>query len=128
VATQEHRRKAAAQTGLYLAVITAIVVVVNVLSAGAYARIDVTKNERYTLSKGSGNLVQSLNGPPLGKRQRLIELLLPLLLGHGVRLHVDLPARAIEDGDLVTSLGHGGENHCKCCQPYGLSHVRTPFV
>jgi ABC-type uncharacterized transport system involved in gliding motility auxiliary subunit len=64
VATQEHRRKAAAQTGLYLAVITAIVVVVNVLSAGAYARIDVTKNERYTLSKGSGNLVQSLNGPP----------------------------------------------------------------
>jgi ABC-type uncharacterized transport system involved in gliding motility auxiliary subunit len=63
MATKEHRRKAAAQTGLYLVVIAAIVVVVNVLSAGAYTRIDTTKNERYTLSKGSGALVQSLKGP-----------------------------------------------------------------
>jgi ABC-type uncharacterized transport system involved in gliding motility auxiliary subunit len=63
MATKEHRRKAAAQTGLYLAVILAIIVLVNVLSAGAYRRIDTTKNERYTLSVGSGNLVQSLKGP-----------------------------------------------------------------
>ena len=63
MATLEHRRKAAAQTGLYLVVILAIIVVANVLSAGAYRRIDTTKNERYTLSKGSGNLVQSLKGP-----------------------------------------------------------------
>jgi ABC-type uncharacterized transport system involved in gliding motility auxiliary subunit len=63
MATQEHRRKAAAQTGLYLAVFLAIVVVVNVLSAGVYKRFDTTKNERYTLSKGSGSLVQSLKGP-----------------------------------------------------------------
>ena len=63
MATREHRRKAAAQTGLYLVIVTAIVVVANVLSAGAYKRLDMTKNERYTLSKGSGNLVQSLQGP-----------------------------------------------------------------
>jgi ABC-type uncharacterized transport system involved in gliding motility auxiliary subunit len=63
VATQQHRRKAAAQTGLYLVILTAIVVVVNLLSAGAYKRIDVTKNERYTLSVGSGNLVKSLKTP-----------------------------------------------------------------
>jgi ABC-type uncharacterized transport system involved in gliding motility auxiliary subunit len=63
VATQQHRRKAAAETGLYLVVLTAIVVVVNLLSAGAYKRIDVTKNERYTLSVGSGNLVKSLKTP-----------------------------------------------------------------
>src|ERR1043165_2063621 len=63
MATKEHRRKAAAQTGLYLIVILAIIVVANLLSAGMYKRIDTTKNERYTLSKGSGSLVQSLKGP-----------------------------------------------------------------
>lgn len=65
MATQQHRRRAAAQTGFYLAVLTAIVVAINVLSAGAYKRIDVTKNERYTLSVGSGNLVRSLQSPML---------------------------------------------------------------
>jgi len=63
MATKEHRRKAAAQTGLYLVVVAGIVIVINLLSAGAYTRIDTTKNERYTLSKGSGSLVQSLKGP-----------------------------------------------------------------
>src|SRR5688572_22473754 len=63
MATKEHRRRAAAQTGLYLAVILGIIVLVNVLSAGAYKRVDTTKNERYTLSVGSGSLVQSLKGP-----------------------------------------------------------------
>ncbi len=63
MATQEHRRKAAAQTGLYLVIVAAIVVVINLLSAGAYKRIDTTENERYTLSKGSGNLVQTLKSP-----------------------------------------------------------------
>ncbi|HEU4580860.1 MAG TPA: Gldg family protein [Polyangiaceae bacterium] len=63
MATKEHRRRAAAQTGLYLIVISGIVIFINLLSAGAYMRIDTTKNERYTLSKGSGALVQSLKGP-----------------------------------------------------------------
>jgi ABC-type uncharacterized transport system involved in gliding motility auxiliary subunit len=63
MATREHRRRAAAQTGLYLVVVAGIVVFINLLSAGAYVRVDTTKNERYTLSKGSGSLVQSLKGP-----------------------------------------------------------------
>ncbi|MEZ4372549.1 MAG: GldG family protein [Polyangiaceae bacterium] len=63
MAGQDNRRKAAAQTGLYLIIITAIVVVANILSAGLYTQKDVTKNERYTLSEGSGSLVKSLKGP-----------------------------------------------------------------
>lgn len=63
MATAEHRRNAAAQTGLYLILLTALVIIANVLSAGAYTRFDMTKNERYTLSKGSGNLIATLKGP-----------------------------------------------------------------
>ncbi|MEO8902396.1 MAG: GldG family protein [Polyangiaceae bacterium] len=61
MATQEHRRKAAAQTGMYILVIAAIAVVANVLGAKAYKRWDTTKTERYTLSTGSGRLIRSLN-------------------------------------------------------------------
>lgn len=61
MATQQHRRKAAAQTGIYLVVIAAICVAANVLSTGVYQRWDATKNERYTLSKGSARLVSELN-------------------------------------------------------------------
>jgi ABC-type uncharacterized transport system involved in gliding motility auxiliary subunit len=63
MATQEHRRKAAAQTGLYILVIAAIAVLANVLGAKAYHRWDATKNERFTLSTGSGRLIRSLNSP-----------------------------------------------------------------
>lgn len=63
MATQEQKRKALTQTGLYLVVITGIVVVANILAAGWYLRIDRTKNERYTLSVGSGRLVKNLKSP-----------------------------------------------------------------
>lgn len=63
MATESQKRTAAAQTGLYLVVITAIVVVANLLSAGAYQRIDTTKTQRFTLSQGSGRLVRSLKEP-----------------------------------------------------------------
>ncbi|HLV65927.1 MAG TPA: Gldg family protein [Polyangiaceae bacterium] len=63
MATQEQRRKVAAKTGFYLLVITAIVVVVNLLSSKLYERWDVTKAERYTLSQGSGRLLQTLKSP-----------------------------------------------------------------
>jgi len=63
VATQDQKRKAATQTGLYLVVIIAIAVVANMLSFKAYTRIDTTRNERYTLSKGSGRLLSSLKTP-----------------------------------------------------------------
>ncbi|MES1175301.1 MAG: Gldg family protein [Myxococcales bacterium] len=63
MATQEHRRKAAAVTGMYLAVIVAIAVVANLLGAKAYKRWDSTKAERYTLSTGSGRLIRGLSSP-----------------------------------------------------------------
>jgi ABC-type uncharacterized transport system involved in gliding motility auxiliary subunit len=63
MATQERKRKVAAQTGLYLVVVAAIVVVVNLLSVETYGRIDATENERYTLSKGSARLVKNLKQP-----------------------------------------------------------------
>ncbi len=63
MATEQQKRKAAAQTGVYLVVIVAIAVVANVLSASVYTRIDKTKNERYTLSQGSGRLLQTLKEP-----------------------------------------------------------------
>jgi ABC-type uncharacterized transport system involved in gliding motility auxiliary subunit len=44
-------------------VAVAIVVLVNMLSFKAYSRIDTTRNERYTLSKGSGRLLGSLKTP-----------------------------------------------------------------
>lgn len=63
MATESQKRKAAAQTGIYLVVITAIVVFANLIGSGLYKRIDTTKSERFTLSQGSGRLVQSLKEP-----------------------------------------------------------------
>ncbi|HTN86657.1 MAG TPA: GldG family protein, partial [Sorangium sp.] len=54
----ERKAKAATQTGVYLAIVAAILVVANVISLSAYKRIDMTKNERFTLSKGSAHLVR----------------------------------------------------------------------
>ncbi len=54
----ERKIKAATQTGLYLLLVAAILVVANVISFGAYKRFDWTKSERFTLSKGSARLVQ----------------------------------------------------------------------
>jgi ABC-type uncharacterized transport system involved in gliding motility auxiliary subunit len=63
MATEQQRRKAAAETGFYLLVVAAIAVMANFLSAGVYKRMDATKNERYTLSQGSGRLIKSLKSP-----------------------------------------------------------------
>src|SRR5580692_1829548 len=57
----EKKQKAAAESGALLLIVAAILVAVNALSAlGGYKRIDATKIERFTLSKGSGNLVRGL--------------------------------------------------------------------
>ena len=63
MATEEQRRRAAAQTGVLVILIAAIVVAVNFLSALVYARWDRTKNEKYTLSEGSGRLLGTLKNP-----------------------------------------------------------------
>jgi gliding motility-associatede transport system auxiliary component len=60
----ERKAKAAAETSVYLVVVAAILVVVNIIAYVAiHKRIDVTRNERFTLSQGSGRLVGSLKSP-----------------------------------------------------------------
>jgi ABC-type uncharacterized transport system involved in gliding motility auxiliary subunit len=57
----EKRNKTALESGVLILVVTAILVAVNALSAlGVYARKDVTETEKFTLSKGSGNLLRSM--------------------------------------------------------------------
>ena len=57
----ERKARAAAESGILLLIVAAILVAVNALSAlGVYARKDTTKAERYTLSKGSANLLKSM--------------------------------------------------------------------
>jgi hypothetical protein len=54
----ERKTKARAETGAYLLIVAAILVVANFISYTTYWRFDVTKNERFSLSKGSGRLVR----------------------------------------------------------------------
>jgi ABC-type uncharacterized transport system involved in gliding motility auxiliary subunit len=54
----EKKARAASMSGFYLVVVAAVVIVTNLLAYGFNKRIDATKNERYTLSKGSANLVR----------------------------------------------------------------------
>src|ERR1700753_4054556 len=57
----DKRNKTAIESGVLILVVAAILVAVNALSAlGMYARSDVTKAEKFTLSKGSGNLLRSM--------------------------------------------------------------------
>src|SRR5258706_9379384 len=60
----ERKAKAAAETSVYLVVVAAILVVVNVIAYVAlHKRLDVTRNERFTLSQGSARLVGTLKSP-----------------------------------------------------------------
>src|SRR5438552_1265622 len=57
----ERKAKAATESGILLLIIAAILIAVNALSAfGVYVRKDMTKNERFQLSKGSSNLLRSM--------------------------------------------------------------------
>jgi hypothetical protein len=53
----ERKTKARAETGIYLFVVAAILVIANVISFRLYKRYDMTKSERFSLSKGSARLV-----------------------------------------------------------------------
>ncbi|MCL2448962.1 MAG: GldG family protein [Polyangiaceae bacterium] len=60
----EKRQKTAIESGVLILIVAAILVAVNSLSAlGLYARKDVTAAEKFTLSKGSGNLLRSMKEP-----------------------------------------------------------------
>ncbi len=63
MATESQKRMRAAQTGLYLFIVTIIVIVANLLSSNAFIRKDMTKNDRFTLSEGSGRLIRGLKEP-----------------------------------------------------------------
>jgi ABC-type uncharacterized transport system involved in gliding motility auxiliary subunit len=54
----ERKQRAASLSGLFLAVIAAVIIAANWLSYGLNGRWDATKNERYTLSNGSARLVR----------------------------------------------------------------------
>jgi ABC-type uncharacterized transport system involved in gliding motility auxiliary subunit len=57
----EKRKKTAIESGVLIAIVALILVALNALSAlGLYARKDVTKTEKFTLSKGSGSLLRSM--------------------------------------------------------------------
>jgi len=60
----EKRKKTALESGVLILIVAAILVAVNALTAfgalGSFARKDVTKTEKFTLSKGSGNLLRSM--------------------------------------------------------------------
>jgi hypothetical protein len=54
----ERKTRARAVTGVYLLVVGAILVVANIISYSVHKRWDLTKAERFTLSKGSARLVR----------------------------------------------------------------------
>lgn len=56
----ERKKKAATESGALLFILAAIIVAVNALSFFMYRRWDMTKAEKYTLSAGSGRLIQSI--------------------------------------------------------------------
>jgi gliding motility-associatede transport system auxiliary component len=55
----EKKQRAATLSGAVILVIAVAMVLVNVIFYAANARLDMTKNERFTLSKGSANLVST---------------------------------------------------------------------
>jgi len=58
----ERKKKASAESGALVVVIALILVALNALSYFMYVRKDTTHAERYTLSAGSGRLLQSMKG------------------------------------------------------------------
>ena len=57
----ERKQKASTESFVLLAVVAGIFVALNVLSySGLSKRYDTTQNQRYTLSKGSGNLLKRM--------------------------------------------------------------------
>src|SRR5215469_8318618 len=57
----EKRTKTALESGTLIAIVAAILVAVNALSAlGVHKRWDMTRAEKYTLSQGSGRLLHSM--------------------------------------------------------------------
>src|SRR5262252_7833306 len=57
----ERKVRAAAESWTLVLIVAGIIIALNALSAlGGYKRIDATKTDKFTLSKGSGNLLKSM--------------------------------------------------------------------
>src|SRR5262245_36032529 len=57
----ERKARAATESWTLLLIIAGILIAINALSAlGGYVRKDTTKTDKYTLSKGSANLLKSM--------------------------------------------------------------------
>jgi len=54
----ERKQRAATFSGIYLGIVALVIIAANWLAYGLNARWDATKNERYTLSKGSARIVR----------------------------------------------------------------------
>lgn len=59
--TTKQQKRAAAESGLFLGALAAIVVLVNLLGIFAHGRVDLTEKEFFSLSDGSKRLVSSLD-------------------------------------------------------------------
>lgn len=59
----EKKARAVTESSVYLAIVAGILVAANVLSFTAHKRIDTTKSQRFTLSRGSSDLVRNLKRP-----------------------------------------------------------------
>jgi ABC-type uncharacterized transport system involved in gliding motility auxiliary subunit len=59
----DKKAKVATQSGIFVVLMLCILVGANVISFRVHKRIDLTTNQRYTLSKGSGSLVSGLKKP-----------------------------------------------------------------
>jgi hypothetical protein len=97
----ERKAKAATQTGLYLGIVALIIVVANVISFGLYKRLDMTKSERFTLSKGSARLVRE------GLKQ---ELAIDVYVTRGLPKH---EAFVADLTDLMNEYERAGEGRVK---------------
>jgi hypothetical protein len=75
----ERKRKVAAESTTFLVIVGAIVIALNALSYFMYARKDMTKAEKYTLSEGSGRLVRSVKDGEVVKVEAYVTKGLPKL-------------------------------------------------
>lgn len=59
----EKKARAVTESSVYLVIVAGILVAANTLSYTAHKRIDTTKSQRFTLSRGSSDLVKGLKRP-----------------------------------------------------------------
>ncbi len=59
----EKKARAVTESGVYLLIVAGALVAANVASFTLHKRIDTTKNQRFTLSRGSSDLVKGLKRP-----------------------------------------------------------------